>query len=101
MIGAAFNGTHPAVWLWAAVGAFLAGAGAACAQDAGGAQAGGGEQAWPAPVAGFVAPQPGEHPRLFFRKSELPALRQRAQTPEGKLILARLKKLLGGGEAGI
>ncbi len=53
---------------------------------------------WPVDVPGFNAPAPGEHPRLFFRKSDLPALRERAKTPEGKAIIARLKVLLGGGE---
>ncbi len=55
---------------------------------------------WPSPVPGFEEPAPGEHPRLFFRKSDLPALRERANTPEGKAILARLRVLLGhNGEA--
>src|SRR5436190_1829354 len=57
------------------------------------------EQPWPTPVAGWKAPAAGEHPRLFFRKADLPALKKRAETPEGKAILARLKVLLGGGEA--
>lgn len=55
--------------------------------------------AWPAAVAGFLPPAPGEHPRLFFRKADLTKLRARARTPEGTAILARLKVLLGGGEA--
>ena len=50
-------------------------------------------------VPGFVAPQPGEHPRLFFRRNDLPSLRARAQTPEGKQIITLLKRSLGGGEA--
>lgn len=55
---------------------------------------------WPAPVPGFTAPAAGEHPRLLFRTADLPALRAKAQTPEGKAILARLRSLLGGdGEA--
>lgn len=53
---------------------------------------------WPAPVPGFTPPEPGEHPRLFFRRSDLPALRVRAQTPEGKAILKRLRFLLNGGD---
>ena len=53
---------------------------------------------WPAPVPGWEPVKPGEHPRLFFRKSDLPALRTRAETPEGKSILARLRKLLNGGD---
>ncbi len=58
------------------------------------------ERPWWVPVAGFAAPQPGEHPRLLFRKADLPALRQRAQTPEGKAIIERLRVLLGNnGEA--
>lgn len=56
------------------------------------------EKPWPAPVPGFTAVTPGEHPRLLFRKSDLPALRQRANTPEGKLILQRLRVMLDGGE---
>jgi hypothetical protein len=54
---------------------------------------------WVQPVPGWVPVQAGEHPRLLFRKSDLPALRKRAQTPDGQAILARLKATLGGGEA--
>jgi hypothetical protein len=54
---------------------------------------------WPAAVPGFQAPKPGEHPRLFFRRSELPDLRKRADTAEGKAIVARLKAQLGGGQS--
>jgi hypothetical protein len=53
----------------------------------------------PAPVPKHVPPQVGEHPRLFFRQADLPELRKRAATPEGKAIIARLKTLLGGGDA--
>lgn len=53
---------------------------------------------WPADVPGFVPPAGGEHPRLLFRKSDLPELKRRAATPEGQYIVARLKELLGGGE---
>jgi hypothetical protein len=49
-------------------------------------------------VPGWKAPAPGEHPRLIFRKADLPALRQRAETPEGKEMITHLKVLLGGGE---
>lgn len=52
---------------------------------------------WPSPVPGFAAPKPGEHPRLFFRRSDLPKLRARAKTPEGRALLKRLGILLGGG----
>ncbi len=51
------------------------------------------------PVPGFVPPKPGEHPRLLFRAGDVPTLRARAATPEGKLLVARLKAQLGGGEA--
>ena len=57
------------------------------------------EKAWPRAVEGFVSPEPGEHPRLFFRRSEIPELRRRLETAEGQAILGRLKKVLGGGEA--
>jgi len=55
--------------------------------------------AWPAAVPGFVPPKPGEHPRLLFRKADVPALKKKAATPEGKAMIARLKEVLGGGEA--
>jgi hypothetical protein len=54
---------------------------------------------WPAPVPDFVAPAAGEHPRLLFRKGDVPVLRKKAETPVGKAMVARLKYLLGGGEA--
>ena len=57
------------------------------------------ELPWPAPVPGHEAPAPGEHPRLFFRQADLPALRAKAETEEGRAMLARLRELLGGGEA--
>ena len=46
-----------------------------------------------------MPPRPGEHPRLLFRKADIPALRKKAGTPDGKAIIARLKIILGGGEA--
>ena len=52
---------------------------------------------WWVPTAGFQPPAPGEHPRLFFRKADVPALRRKAQTPDGKAIVERLRLLLGGG----
>lgn len=57
-----------------------------------------GEQPWPKEVEGFAAPAAGEHPRLFFRKTDVPALREKAKTPEGKAMIERLKVTLGGGE---
>ena len=56
------------------------------------------EAPWPASVKGFVAPKAGEHPRLFFRKSELPRIKKRAETAEGKAIVKRLRFLLNGGD---
>ena len=41
-------------------------------------------------VKNFVPVQPGEHPRILFRKHELPALRARAKTPLGKAALAKM-----------
>ena len=58
----------------------------------------GAERPWPAKVAGFKPPDAGEHPRLLFRREQIASLRERAQTPTGKAILARLRVLLGGGE---
>jgi hypothetical protein len=53
---------------------------------------------WPAPVRDWRAPEPGEHPRLFFRRSDLPEMRRRAETPEGRQIVERLRLLLNGGD---
>ena len=58
----------------------------------------GGERPWPAKVAGFKAPGAGEHPRLLFRREQIGSLREKARTPTGKAIVARLRVLLGGGE---
>jgi hypothetical protein len=44
---------------------------------------------WTEPVAGFKKLEPNEHPRLIFRKSDLPAIKQRLETPVGKGIMAR------------
>ena len=52
------------------------------------------EEPWPKPVPGHVPVQPGEHPRLLFRRSDLPALKARARTPAGKAILKRLMDIL-------
>jgi len=44
----------------------------------------------------FTPPNPGEHPRLLFRRTALPTLKEKARTPEGKAILKRLRLLLDG-----
>jgi formylglycine-generating enzyme required for sulfatase activity len=53
---------------------------------------------WFVPVDGHAPVAAGEHPRLLFRRSDLPALRARAATPEGQAILRRLRYLLNGAE---
>jgi hypothetical protein len=53
---------------------------------------------WPAEVPDFKAPEPGEHPRLFFRKADLQRVKARAATPEGQAIVKRLRFLLNGGD---
>jgi len=58
----------------------------------------GGDGPWPADVPNFQAPEPGEHPRLLFRKGDLAKLRERAKTPEGKAILDRLRQCLNGSD---
>lgn len=45
----------------------------------------------PKPAADFKPIQPGEHPRLLFRKSDLPALREKAKTPFGQAALKRFE----------
>lgn len=53
---------------------------------------------WPTKIEGHVPVAPGEHPRLVFRKADIDELRRRAATPEGKVMLHRLRVILGGGE---
>ncbi|MCC5829036.1 MAG: hypothetical protein JJU36_06265 [Phycisphaeraceae bacterium] len=53
---------------------------------------------WPRDVPGFRPVQAGEHPRLLFRRADLPELRERAETPEGQAILRRLRVQLNGGD---
>ncbi|GDY14858.1 hypothetical protein LBMAG53_37360 [Planctomycetota bacterium] len=48
------------------------------------------------PLAETSSAQPGEHPRLLFRKADLPALKAKAATPWGQAEIARLRKLLAG-----
>ena len=57
-----------------------------------------GETPWPSPVPGHQVVGPGEHPRLFFRRTDLPALKARARTPEGQAIIKRLRVLLNGSD---
>lgn len=52
----------------------------------------------PTVIAGFVAPKPGEHPRLIYRASDLPALRQRATDADGETMLKRLRGTLNIGQ---
>jgi hypothetical protein len=61
-------------------------------------QASAGAGPWPADVAGWKPVKPGEHPRLFFRRSDIPALRARAKTPEGRAVIRRLRFLLNRGD---
>ena len=56
------------------------------------------ESPWPSPVPNFTPVEPGEHPRLFFRKTDIPELRERAKTPEGQAILKRLREQLNGSD---
>ena len=53
---------------------------------------------WPVEIKGFQPVQGAEHPRLLFRKGELPALRERMKTPEGRAIVARLRAQLNGSD---
>jgi hypothetical protein len=43
------------------------------------------------PPPGRGPPAPGEHPRLLFRKADLPALREKAKTSWGQAMLKRLE----------
>ncbi len=54
-------------------------------------------QSLPAPAKGRSAVAPGEHPRLLFRKADLPALHKKMDTPLGKAALARMTDAMGEG----
>ena len=45
---------------------------------------------WYVPVKGFEPPKTGEHPRLLFRRRDLPALRKKAETAEGNRVVGLL-----------
>jgi hypothetical protein len=51
-------------------------------------------QDWSVAVQGWKPVAANEHPRLIFRKDDVPTLRKRAQTPAGTAIIERAKKLL-------
>lgn len=53
---------------------------------------------WWRPVENFEPIAPGEHPRLLFRQKDLPALREKMKTPEGRAIMKRLRYLLNGSD---
>lgn len=67
---------------------------AVCALLAGAGSAVGEEAEWPSEVKGFVPVELGEHPRLVFRKTDVPALRKRAVRPEGNVMLGRIRDQL-------
>ena len=46
---------------------------------------------WPVPVKGHKPLRPGEHPRLIFRRGDIPVLRKRMNTPEGRKVVEELK----------
>lgn len=48
----------------------------------------------PKPIDALAPAQPGEHPRLLFRRDDIPAIRRRAATPQGQAVLQRLRALL-------
>lgn len=49
---------------------------------------------WPKPIANHQPVRPQEHPRLIFRQAEASKLREKAKTPVGQAILARLNEQL-------
>ena len=53
---------------------------------------------WPSKIEGHQPVKAGEHPRLLFRESDLPALRAKMNTPQGQAILNRLREQLNGGD---
>jgi hypothetical protein len=51
---------------------------------------------FPQKIPNSISISPQEHPRLIFRKSQLPQIRQKAKTDRGRAILDRLNKSLRG-----
>ncbi len=43
-------------------------------------------------VEGFVPLEPQEHPRILFRKSDLPTLRAKAKTPLGQVAMKKMEQ---------
>ena len=52
------------------------------------------EALWPALVKDYVSPAPGEHPRLAFRKGDLPRMKKAVKTPEGQAMWARFLNVM-------
>ena len=55
-----------------------------------------GKSPWPSLVENHLAVQPGEHPRLLFRRSDIEKLRAKADTQLGRSIIRRLREQLDG-----
>jgi hypothetical protein len=56
---------------------------------------------WTQAPPGFKPLEPNEHPRLLFRKSDMPELKKRLETPQGKAILERFFAQLPRQHAGM
>jgi len=48
---------------------------------------------------GYIPPEPGEHPRLLIRRSDIPELQKKAQTEWGRKLIARIEAATGDGLA--
>ncbi len=58
-------------------------------------------QEWPESAFAPWSVEPGEHPRLLFRKSQLPKMRRRAQTELGRAIVRALRAKIAEDEQDI
>jgi hypothetical protein len=63
-------------------------------QEIAGAASGAIKPPQPPPPPGFRPVEPDEHPRVLFRRSDLPQLRQRLDTPLGQAYLAQVNAML-------
>lgn len=52
------------------------------------------DELWPRQIPDHEPIEPREHPRLIFRRQQLPALREKATTPMGRAILTQLHNAL-------
>jgi hypothetical protein len=52
---------------------------------------------WPSPMPAWVPVQPNEHPRILFRRKDIPTMQARARSPIGRFYMQQLAQQLAPG----